>query len=167
MGRTASMRRNLIEGILALSLLFMIALSTGSMIPYSPLPSEYLWVDASVLHNNSAALEGVNVTTSVFVSSSPVISNSSVRYSVEEGFDIQCPTESPLFAIGSHVIIRGISRIESTGVVEVIESYDHDSTSSLIRSVPGFVIVILALFLVYRFDFRKIGFSPRGETQNA
>jgi hypothetical protein len=64
-----------------------------------------------------------------------------------------CPDET--------VLIRGVSLLVSRGFVIISEFQIQDNYNSLIRSIPGLIIIAALLVVVFTFDFREIAFVPR------
>ena len=150
------------QAFVAFLILIFVSLWFGSFpVPFS-FPSTYQRIDANLLVQNAAAYEGEQISTSVTVISFIGSSNGTNQYSTQKGFALVCPES--LVSIPNHavVIIRGVCRIESEGIVRVEEIHIEDMLSSPIRSIPGIVIIAALLLMLYRPSLGKMTFVPRG-----
>ncbi|MFW9851116.1 MAG: hypothetical protein ACFFF4_18470 [Candidatus Thorarchaeota archaeon] len=123
----------------------------------------YTYVESHFLLDNAHDFEGIRISTTVTILSIKQSSNVSTRYSVEEDFDIVLTNEFDLLEPGTNVILRGICYIETSGFIDGEEIYVSNGMSSILRSIPGILLITLVLFRYYRFSVKKLSFIPRGE----
>ena len=157
------MRRHFAEGIGVFALLIFLSLWISS-IPYSPLEGDgYTPVDPNVLVANPSIYEDSAISTSITITDSYQIGNDSY-FESEEGIVIVFQSGHPSLSSGDRVLLRGISQIQSRSYFVVEEFYVLDTSSSIIRSIPGIIIFLVLFFSVYTFDTKKLEFHTRGDS---
>jgi hypothetical protein len=120
----------------------------------------YTVADIRRIEENPLPLEGREISSIATVVS--VLDNGSF-YSVPvaEGVTLIFPSAIGHPLDGQRVLFRGVSWVGTNDSIMVHEFYELDSSSSLIRSVPGIVLFAVLFFIVFRVDFSRLAFVPR------
>ena len=155
-------RPELIRGLAVLGIFCVLIISTDFLYPYSSNPAGYTVVGIRRLNENPLPLEGLAISTSATVVS---ITDQGSYFSaeVEEGVTLVFPLTMEVPVEGQRILLRGNSWLHSNGSILVHEFYATDSSSSLIRSIPGIILFIGLFFMVFKIDFRRLAFVSRKE----
>ncbi|MFW9975132.1 MAG: hypothetical protein ACFFDQ_07710 [Candidatus Thorarchaeota archaeon] len=156
------MRSDLILGVTAVSILIITSLALGS-IYIGPETDSYRYVDSLTLAQNAQDFEGARITTSLTLLFVLSHSSENTTYQTDSGFKLASFNDSIPLGNGTIIEVRGISRVFSLDVFIAAEIHIHDPYSSPLRSLPGIVIIVLLLVKIYRFDYRKMSFTLRGD----
>ena len=161
------LRPELIRGLAVLGIFFVLIVSTNLLFPYSFEQAGYTVVDIRRLDENPIPLEGSAISSSATVLS---VSDQGSYYSVEvsEGVTLVFPLTLGPPEEGQRILIRGTSWLHSNGSIHVNDFYALDTSSSIIRSIPGIVLFIVMFFMIFRVDFNRLAIvSRKGGTESA
>ncbi len=153
-------RRHTVEALIAVLFLFLASAWIGSLPTQQLNESGYTWVAPHVLVENPGRFEGMNISTKVTINGS-FSDESGMCYSSEEGINLVCSIEDPPLSLGDTVIVRGVSYLETNQTFVVGELYVLDTSSSIIRSIPGIILFVIVFFSVFRLDVKSLSFKQR------
>jgi len=150
-------RRDLIRGLAVLGIFCVLIISTDFLYPYSINPDGYTVVGIKTLNENPLPLEGSAISTSATIAS---VTNHGSYFSAEvaEGATLVFPNPMIPPEDGQRILVRGTSWLHSNGSIVVHEFYALDSSSSVIRSIPGIVLFIGLFFMIFKVDFHRLAF---------
>ena len=159
-------RSELVKGVAVLSVFLVLMITTNILFPYPLEQSGYTVIGIKRLNENPLPFEGSPISTSATVVS--VTNNGThVIAEVVEGANLVFPISLGHPETGQRILLRGTSWLASNGSIEVDEFQVLDSSSSVIRSIPGILLFILLFFLVFTVDINQIAFKPKdGGAQN-
>ena len=162
-----NIRPELLRGLAILGIFIIIIFSTELFIPYPIEHTRYTYIGITKLKQNPVLFEGHEI--SSLTSISAIVNNGTFSFAEAAGedgiilvfhFSIGHPEE------GDSILFRGISWIYSNNSILVHEFYIQDTSSSIIRSIPGILLFIVIFFIVFTIDFDNLAFVTR-RRQNA
>ncbi len=161
------LRPELIRGLAVLGIFCVLIVSTDLLFPYYIEPAGYTVVGIKRLNENPLPLEGSAISSSATVIS--VIDQGSYHSAdVAEGVTLVFPSTVDPPEVGQRILFQGTSWLHSNGSILVHEFYALDSSSSIIRSIPGIVLFTVMFFWIFRVDFKRLAFvSRKGGTGSA
>ncbi len=160
----ARVRPELLKGLAALLCLLLVVVVTETITPDPFQLTQYTQINPNRIRENPAHYEGMQVSLSVWVNSTQDYDTEHVLVNTVEDIPLLYPTDLDSVDQGDRLLLRGVSRVESLGYIEVVDAYILDTTSSPIRSIPGIILFVMFLFYVYRLDVRRLVFLPRRDS---
>ena len=144
----------------------MLIVSTD-LFPYSYEQAGYTVVGIRRLNENPLPLEGSAISSSATIIS--VVDHGSYHSAeVSEGVTLVFPSTMNPPEEGQRILLRGTSWLHSNGSILVHEFYASDTSSSIIRSIPGILLFIIMFFMIFRVDFNRLAFvSRKGGAENS
>ncbi len=159
----SAMKKNFVKALIAFSLMLVISLSFNSVLIPPSDSFEYHRIEAFLISENINRLEDVKISTTVTIFSSSNDSSLANAYVTDEGLTILFSNMTYVVRAGDIVILRGICKIESEGVILVEDYHVQNEWSSPLRSIPGFIIVLGLLFTSFKFSKGRMAFVLKGE----
>jgi len=162
-------RPELVKGVSVLVLFLMLTITISIIHPIPISQSEYKHVDLDRVSLNPLPFDELNISSSAIVESVIVIWPIAHVITMEE-VDLQIrlgvSVPPPELTQGDRISFRGTVRTinESIYIVQLHEFYILDSSSSIIRSIPGIFLFAVIFFFVYTIDFKRLAFVPRRKT---
>ena len=155
-------RPELIRGTALLTIFLALIISNSFLFPYPIKRSEYHHVSIDAIMLNPSLFEGSKISTEIVILS---LSSSNTTYfaTTEDGVNATFSSGLELPPIGTRILIRGVSWIETNNTISVDEYYAMDYSSSIIRSIPGIILFVILFFSVFRIDFKQLAFVKRSE----
>ncbi|MGY5871691.1 MAG: hypothetical protein RTV72_05570, partial [Candidatus Thorarchaeota archaeon] len=133
------LRPELIRGLAVLGIFFVLIISTDFLYPYSSNPDGYTVVGIRRLDENPLPLEGSAISSSATIVS---VTDQGSYYTAEvsEGVTLVFPSSMNPPEDGQRILLRGTSWLYSNGSILIHEFHVLDSSSSVIRSIPGILL---------------------------
>jgi hypothetical protein len=162
-------RPELVKGVSVLILFLMLTITISIIHPIPISQSEYKHVDLDRVSLSPLLFDELNISSSAIVESVIVIWPIAHVITTEEvDLQIRLSVSEPLPELtqDNRISFRGTVHAinESLFIVQIHEFRVLDSSSSIIRSIPGIVLFVVMFFVVYTIDFKRLAFVPRRKT---